>query len=211
MRPHLVRDEQELKRKLIPRNQWSRFRFRHNLDDLLRADIKTRYEAYKTAIMSGFKTQNEVRKVEGLPPMPGGDTLLKPEAIFGKSGGSSKPAAPSKEKKSRSPDKRLLALTTQAVRGMISREITHAERCASRPTDFVREVNELYEKHLAIADEKFSPFGLRAAAMRSALQKHRDELLVLKDSRVLSADVPALTNRWMDDAEQLARRLLGEE
>lgn len=87
MRPWLVRDEQELNRKLFPRSEWGRFYVKHNVDALLRADIKTRYEAYKTAILAGFMTQNEVRDLEDRDPVEGGDRLLLPEAIFGKSGG----------------------------------------------------------------------------------------------------------------------------
>ncbi|XCB30290.1 phage portal protein [Arcanobacterium hippocoleae] len=51
---------------LAPRGQ----RVRFNLDGLLRADTKTRYEAHQIAINSGFLTVDEVRKIEGLQPMP---------------------------------------------------------------------------------------------------------------------------------------------
>lgn len=87
IRPWLVRDEQELNRKLFPRSEWGRFYVKHNVDALLRADVKTRFEAYKTAILCGIRTQNECRALEDLDPVDGGDRLLLPEAIFGKSGG----------------------------------------------------------------------------------------------------------------------------
>jgi len=87
IRPWLVRDEQELKRKLFTRSEWGRFYVKHNVDALLRADVKTRFEAYKTAILCGIRTQNECRALEDLDPVEGGDRLLLPEAIFGKSGG----------------------------------------------------------------------------------------------------------------------------
>lgn len=87
IRPWLVRDEQEMNRKLFPRSEWGRFYVRHNVDALLRADVKTRFEAYKTAILCGIRTQNECRALEELDPVEGGDRLLLPEAIFGKSGG----------------------------------------------------------------------------------------------------------------------------
>ena len=51
---------------------------RFNTDELLRADIKSRYEAHHIGIAAGFKTPNEVRKEEGLPPMLGGDELRQP-------------------------------------------------------------------------------------------------------------------------------------
>ena len=42
----------------------------------MRADHKTRFEAYRTAIQSGFMTPNEVRALEELEPKEGGDRLL---------------------------------------------------------------------------------------------------------------------------------------
>ena len=42
---------------------------------LLRADIATRFSVYDQALRSGILTTNEVRALEGLPDVPGGDTL----------------------------------------------------------------------------------------------------------------------------------------
>lgn len=84
MRPWLVRFEQEMNRKLFSRRDWGRFYVKHNVDALLRADIRTRYEAYKSAILTGWKSRNEVRELEDLDPIDGLDELPLPEAIFGK-------------------------------------------------------------------------------------------------------------------------------
>ncbi|MBS0205679.1 MAG: phage portal protein [Planctomycetes bacterium] len=217
MRPWLVRDEQELKRKLIPRSQWGRFTIRHNLDALLRADIKTRYDAYKTGILGGFLKPNEARAADGRPPEAGGDTLLKPEAVFGKSGGNPNkapapapvPAPAPASKKKRSGAKTLQRLTAQTVRGWIQREITQAERMANRPTDFAREVKTQYEKHSIALAEKFAPFGERSQVMAAALDRHRTELLAIATSTVLSADVPALANTWLAEVDSLTQQLMG--
>lgn len=48
-----------------------------DLDAGLRADILTRYQAYRGAIAGGFKTPNEVRRREGDPDHAKGDTLLQ--------------------------------------------------------------------------------------------------------------------------------------
>lgn len=42
-------------------------------DDLMRGDIKSRYEAYSQAILNGVLSPNEVRARENLPPYDGGD------------------------------------------------------------------------------------------------------------------------------------------
>lgn len=79
LRPLLTRIEQEVNRKIM---RSDRYFFRFNIDGLLRGDIKTRYEAYKTALggnqMPGFRTINEIRELEDLPPIDGGDVLYKP-------------------------------------------------------------------------------------------------------------------------------------
>lgn len=52
------------------------FYSKFNVDTILRADIKTRYESYKEAIQNGFKTPNEIRELEEDEPLEGGDVLL---------------------------------------------------------------------------------------------------------------------------------------
>ena len=79
LRPHLTRIEQELNRKL--------FRLRHyftefDVNALLRGDVKARNEAHKIALggnqQPGWKTINEIRREENLPPIDGGDQLYQP-------------------------------------------------------------------------------------------------------------------------------------
>jgi len=47
-----------------------------DLDGLMRGDLKTRMEAHATSIQNGIKTPNEVRKIENLAPLDGGDQLF---------------------------------------------------------------------------------------------------------------------------------------
>lgn len=49
---------------LTPNGQFVRF----NLDGFQRSDTPTRYQAYATALASGFLSIDEVRAIEGLPP-----------------------------------------------------------------------------------------------------------------------------------------------
>lgn len=44
-----------------------------NLDALLRASLKDRYEAYQMGVQSGIDTINECRRLEDKPPVPWGD------------------------------------------------------------------------------------------------------------------------------------------
>jgi HK97 family phage portal protein len=77
LQPILTGYEQELTYKLFLDDEITDgFFIRFNADAILRADIKSRYEAYKTAIQSGFMTPNEARELEERPPKPGGDDLI---------------------------------------------------------------------------------------------------------------------------------------
>jgi HK97 family phage portal protein len=68
--PFLLEIEDALS-SLIPGGAVVRF----NLEALLRADAQTRYTTYQLALSSGWLTKNEVRAIEGLDPIDGGDAL----------------------------------------------------------------------------------------------------------------------------------------
>jgi HK97 family phage portal protein len=75
LRPWLVRWEQEIKRKLfIDDVYFSEFL----VDGLLRGDTKTRYDGYKIARETGWLSVNEIRSLENLNGVDGGDTYIQP-------------------------------------------------------------------------------------------------------------------------------------
>ncbi|KHO36830.1 phage portal protein [Clostridium tetani] len=69
--------EQELAYKLFLITEIRKgYYIKFNVDAILRADIKTRYESYRIGIQGGFITANEVRQLEEKEALPGGDKLL---------------------------------------------------------------------------------------------------------------------------------------
>jgi len=69
--------EQELTYKLLLDSEIrSGKSIKFNINAIIRSDIKTRYEAYRTGIQGGFLTPNEARALEDLPPVEGGDDLI---------------------------------------------------------------------------------------------------------------------------------------
>jgi len=75
LRPWLVRWEQEIKRKLFVDDVYfSEFL----VDGLLRGDTKTRYDGYKIARETGWLSVNEIRALENLNNVEGGDTYIQP-------------------------------------------------------------------------------------------------------------------------------------
>ena len=75
--PWLKRWEQAIWRDLIIQED-DRFFFEFVVDALLRGNIKSRYEAYKTGITSGWMSRNEARALENLNPKDGLDDMLVP-------------------------------------------------------------------------------------------------------------------------------------
>ena len=71
--PYLTRIEQEINLKLFRTNELGKTFVEFNVNGLLRGDVKTRNEAYKTAIQNGYMSINEVRQKENLNSIEGGD------------------------------------------------------------------------------------------------------------------------------------------
>lgn len=77
LRPWLVRWEQELTEKLFrPKELRQGYFVEHSIDGLLRGNMESRYRAYTSAINTGWKTINEVRRHENLNPVEDGDELM---------------------------------------------------------------------------------------------------------------------------------------
>lgn len=74
MRKRLKRIEGALSKQLLTRaDRLNGVSIRFNLEAFLRADSAGRAIFYTSALNAGWMTINEVRALEGLPPVPGGD------------------------------------------------------------------------------------------------------------------------------------------
>ena len=76
LRPYLERIENSVSCNLFSANEAKEYEFEFDFEGLLRSDFKSRLEAYRTAVAGTIMTPNEVRKLEGLPLVEGGDMLL---------------------------------------------------------------------------------------------------------------------------------------
>jgi HK97 family phage portal protein len=74
MRRRLKRFEQAMTKQLLSRaDRNAGLKVKFDLRGLMRGDSKARAEFYATALRNGWMTINEVRALEGLPPVEGGD------------------------------------------------------------------------------------------------------------------------------------------
>ncbi len=76
--PYLRQIEQMVNVKCLTTEERRYLFVEHVTEALVRTDIKTRYEAHQIAIQNGWMTRNEVRALENLNAVKGGDTFLMP-------------------------------------------------------------------------------------------------------------------------------------
>ncbi len=81
LRPLLVNIEQEITRCLIGEADADEFFAEFAVEGLLRADSAGRGAWYNTALQSGWMCRNEVRRLENMAPIPGGDTFTVQSAL----------------------------------------------------------------------------------------------------------------------------------
>ena len=72
------RIEQAMNSALLTTEGRRRYFIEHDMGALLRGDLGTRYEAYRVGREAGFLSVNEIRRLENLPPVPGGNGHLQP-------------------------------------------------------------------------------------------------------------------------------------
>jgi HK97 family phage portal protein len=78
LRPIVSKIETAYSRLIQPREAFLRL----NMEGLQRGDIGTRYAAYSQGLQAGFLRVADVRRVEDLSPIPGGDVLRVPLAAI---------------------------------------------------------------------------------------------------------------------------------
>lgn len=73
LRSTLKRIEQAVQKRVMTPAERLRYSVKFNYEDLLRSDTAARAAFYRSLLDAGVMTINEVRKLEGLPPVEGGD------------------------------------------------------------------------------------------------------------------------------------------
>lgn len=76
--PMAKRIESAMMIQLLSDDSRKRFYIEHELDGLARGDLKTRYDAYRIAREGGWLNPNEIRGMENMSKIEGGETYLKP-------------------------------------------------------------------------------------------------------------------------------------
>lgn len=191
--------EQVILRDLITLRERGRFFAEHNLDGLMRGDIKARYEAYALAVQWGWMVRNEVRAKENLNPLDGLDEPLTPLNMNrGANGSVAIGYAEPKALGSGSPSPELLGRlklhASDAAARVIRREIAAVAKAADRAGDdqaaFRSSIETFYAEH---ADHVARTLHIAEHDARRYALEHRDAVL---DSGIRASD------DWLVDAAQ---------
>lgn len=92
--PWAKRHEQAMMRDFLLEGDRKRYFIEFNLSGLMRGDQKSRYESYAIGRQWGWLSVNDIRRLENLPPVAGGDTYLQPLNMVAANGAAADPKNP---------------------------------------------------------------------------------------------------------------------
>jgi HK97 family phage portal protein len=159
LQPWLVKFEAEANRKLLLEVEKPALEVKFNMDSQLRATTRERYAAHQTGIQGGFLTINEARAKEGLPPVDGGDDLLRPLNL-----GPVKPGSGGAANQQPPANAAARSLLEDTARRYLMKEIRAIQRAAKKnagkPDEFRAWAADFYAKHKAlVAGTVAAPFS----------------------------------------------------
>lgn len=189
LRPWLVRFEQEFNRKLFKESEKSKLFSEHDVDGLLRGDLKTRYEGWRSAIGAGWMTRNEVRLIENLNPLDGLDEPVIPNnAVL--VGDDPEPEGPSEPDQDPDADidgdeegqeRSIIAPFLQdAARRIIKRETGELRQSIKKRSgeELERWLDTYYKEFRGVISQTFKPFAndpLALAEIAQVAERHVSE------------------------------------
>ena len=146
--------------------------FEWTIEAFLRADLKARGEYYSKAVSGEWMTRNEIRQLEGLNPVEGGDELKNP-AIN---------PQPAKQDDGPAQDK-AKQLIRSRVAALLEIEASRIDRTARTAENFVASATAFYEKFVTLAESNLSDacelaelVGITAQWRRASEEYARDAL-----------------------------------
>lgn len=195
LRPWLVRFEAVITRDLILAPQT--FFPRHNVDALLRGDLKARYEAYALGLLNGFLSINEVRALEPqLNPIALGDQHRVPmntEPLGGQGQGQAQA---------------MRSVFDAAAQRVARAEIRGLLKLDGGADDYFLRLGAFYERHAVFAERVLEPVlsAMNVADVSGLVKLH----ITASTAWSLPADaLAAMEAEWAElRAEELLERAI---
>jgi len=184
IRPWLVRWEQAIRRDIFLPGDRKVFFAEFLVDGLLRGDVKSRYEAYAVGRQNGWLSANDVRELENMNPIDGGDVYLVPlNMIPAGSAGDFREVPPNREE--RSAEQRAVAYRRRlthaqtrvfedTARRILRREINDVRNAARKhlrrrdAVSFRQWLKEFYDEHHGFIQRMMLPILMAYAEIMGA-------------------------------------------
>jgi HK97 family phage portal protein len=151
--PWLRRVEQHYNNKLLKESEQNAYYVEHNMDSMMRADQKSRYESYATGRQWGWFSANDVLKKENMDAIEDGDIYLTPmNMIPAAMAGKIEPKAGGLGGTDN--DKRKLGvafkpLFAASIQRVVNREILALSKVSGKTKDeFLSVADDLYENKM---------------------------------------------------------------
>ncbi len=200
LRPWLRRIESRVNLDLVMEPK--KFFMHHDLDELLRGELKTRYEAFGIAIDKGFITRNEVRRKENMNPLPGLDAPLTPMNMS--TGGEGTP--PAKGGKTTDAQAAAAIPVRDAFDRIVSRETIDLAAIVKRQDALDDQLVAFYAKHKDFMVKALAPVARMCNALGlTAIDPYAyvtDYASARLDQVLLAADAQAHINQWAEHAAE---------
>lgn len=120
--PWMVRDEKAMRRDLLVGSQRKKLLIKYLVQALLRGDTTSRYQAYSVGRQNGWLSTNDIREMEDMNPIEGGDVYLQPLNM----------SPIGEQPKPKDGQRALLGLYEDAMRRLVRREVADIGRVAPR-------------------------------------------------------------------------------
>ncbi len=173
MMPYLVRIEKRMGMSLLTVSERREgYYVEHLVEGLLRGDTKTRYDSYAVARQNGWMSANDIRRLENMDPVDGGDVYLVPLNMIPAEQAAQGLRPVSGQTASRSSGSSLwrerlaasyIRLFADAVRRIVRREVVAIKREAHKrlagrgAPDFLAWLEDFYGEHPEYVRQQMNP------------------------------------------------------
>lgn len=206
MDPWLKEWEASVDRDLIIEEDYV---FEHNVDGLLRGDSEARFTQYQIGLNNMIYTRNEVRKMENLPPVEGGDEFMQPLNMTTEGDGKDTP--PEEEEPENEAMNAMLADASKRIASAELRELEKRAKHAANDSDkFNAWLNQYYTgKYRDYVCQTVTPIfeAFSATGLEQAVQSVVVDAMV---TLTTSAPVDVLED-WKDSRETALTNILKEK
>ena len=192
--PWMIRDEKAMRRDLLVGSQQKKLLIKYLVQALLRGDTTSRYQAYSVGRQNGWLSTNDIREMEDMNPIDGGDVYLQPLNM----------TPIGEQPKSKDGQRALIGLYEDAMRRVVRREVADIGRQRKSGEALLRWADDFYRELVPVVQDLLVPV-VRAHEDLNGLDWGKVEPILGQFARNYAQN----GRNWLEDAQK--RGQLGAE